>query len=94
MGFIQKIRQFIKSRLISNRPISVMYGYPRGKKTWLTVYHKRRSDEWIFEWDDLFDSGRPKDWDIRERFMNKDWESGATPQEHQEAEKMLKARRL
>lgn len=51
---------------------TIMYGYPRYRKTWLTIYHYRESDKWVFEWDDLFDEGRPKSWgDISEFLMYK-----------------------
>lgn len=40
------------------KKVSVLYGYPAGRTTWLTIYHRRSTDEWIFEWDDLFDDGR------------------------------------
>ncbi|KAA5949709.1 hypothetical protein F3I56_17680, partial [Pantoea sp. VH_25] len=43
---------------LRDEKVSVMYGYPRYKKTWLTIYHYRATDRWVFEWDDLFDAGR------------------------------------
>lgn len=94
MGLIKNLLQIIKPNLVSNRKVSVMYGYPKGRNTWLTIYHKRRTDDWVFEWDDLFDSGRPRDWGNMERVMNKDKKSGATEQEHEEAKRRLKSRGL
>lgn len=71
--------------------VSVMYGYPKYRRTWLTIYHYRESDRWVFEWDDLFDSGRPKSWGPFSDFrMNDDKESGATAEEFKKARKLLK----
>lgn len=68
---------------------SVMYGYPRYKKTWLTIYHCRDTDEWIFEWDDLFDDGRPKSWgSISDFLMYRD--KNVTDEEYNKALLMLK----
>lgn len=39
--------------------IMVLYGYPKYCKIWLTIYHDRITGRYIFEWDDLFDDGRP-----------------------------------
>ena len=78
-----------------DKKVSVLYGYPAYKKTWLTVYHYRGSDKWIFEWDDLFDSGRPKSWgDLSECLMFKNKRSGATEEEFNKAWNMLKDRGL
>lgn len=75
------------------KKISVLYGYPAGRTTWLTIYHRRSTDEWIFEWDDLFDSGRPKSWgDVSQDLMYKDKKSGATKEEFAKARKMLQKR--
>ncbi|EPJ4168887.1 hypothetical protein R2538_003734 [Citrobacter freundii] len=53
--------------------VQVLYGYPANRKTWLTIYHRRKSDTWEFEWDDLFDNGRPKSWgDISNCLMFED----------------------
>lgn len=73
--------------------VSVLYGYPANKKTWLTIYHCRTTDRWIFEWDDLFDSGRPKSmYPLHLNLMYPDKKSGATPEEHAKAMAMLNAR--
>lgn len=75
------------------KKVSVLYGYPPNKKTWLTIYHCRATDRWIFEWDDLFDSGRPKSmYPLHLNLMRPDKKSGATPEEHAKAMAMLKAR--
>ncbi len=71
------------------KKVSVMYGYPNGSNTWLTIYHHRKSDKWEFEWDDLFDSGRPKSWGAGD-FMFKDKKSGASDDEHSHAKSLLK----
>lgn len=69
----------------------IMYGYPPYGKVWLSIYHRRKTDEWIFEWDDLFDEGRPKSWGhISEDFMFS--ENGATQEEVDTARKKLKKR--
>lgn len=75
--------------------VEVLYGYPAYRKTWLTIYHDRRKDKWIFEWDDLFDSGRPADWGpISQCMMFEDKKSGATKDEYLHAWRMLKHRDL
>lgn len=75
------------------KEISVLYGYPAGRTTWLTVYHRRSTDEWIFEWDDLFDEGRPKSWgDIRQCQMYPDHDKGATQEEIAKAREMIRKR--
>ena len=80
---------------LRDEKVSVMYGYPCYRTTWLTVYHYRATDRWEYEWDDLFDSGRPKSWgDISLFLMNKDKKSGATQEEFDEALKRLRARGL
>lgn len=40
--------------------VRVGNGYPAKSKVWLTVYYKRKSKQWSFEWDDLFADPRPK----------------------------------
>ncbi|KAA6046328.1 hypothetical protein F3I27_20020 [Pantoea sp. Bo_2] len=78
---------------LHDEKVSVMYGYPLYKKTWLTIYHYRATDRWVFEWDDLFDAGRPKSWgNISECLMCTDKKSGATDEEFKEAWKRLKKR--
>ena len=80
---------------LRDKKISVMYGYPAGCKTWLTVYYYRATDRWIFEWDDLFDEGRPESMNPASRcFMYRDKKSGATMAEFVEAEIRLKRRGL
>lgn len=75
------------------KKVSVLYGYPAGRTTWLTIYHCRSTDEWIFEWDDLFDDGRPKSWgDVRQCQMYNDKDKGATREEIAEARSMLRER--
>lgn len=75
------------------KKISVLYGYPPGSRTWLTIYHLRSTDEWVFEWDDIFDSGRPYSWgDVSQDLMYKDKDSGATKEEFAKARKMLRKR--
>lgn len=69
--------------------ISVMYGYPRYKRTWLTIYHYRDTDKWLFEWDDLFDDGRPKSWgSISDFLMYRD--KNVTDEEYNKALRILK----
>lgn len=77
--------------LFKEKKVSVMYGYPKGKRVWLNIYHFRKTDEWEFEWDDLFDAGKPKSWG-EGNFMYVDKKSGATPEEHAYAKKLLKNR--
>lgn len=80
---------------LRDKKISVMYGYPAGYKTWLTVYHYRATDRWIFEWDDLFDEGRPESMSPVSRcFMYRDKDEGATMAEFVEAEIRLKRQGL
>ena len=55
--------------MIHGRAITVAYGYPPYKKTWLTIYRRSKSGEFIFEWDDLFADKRPKSWGIEESCM-------------------------
>lgn len=74
--------------------VEVLYGYPAHCRTWLTVYHYRKSDRWIFEWDDLFDEGRPKSWPINQHFLYEDRKSGATREEFEEAWKLCQKRGL
>lgn len=78
-----------------DKKISVLYGYPKYSKKWLNIYYRRGKDEWIFEWDDLFDSGRPASWGhISEclMFFNKD--SGANEDEAITAWALLQKRGL
>ena len=77
--------------LFKKKKVSVMYGYPKGESVWLTIYHHRKKNKWIFEWDDLFDDGKPKSWGDGD-FMYVDKKSGATPEEHAYAKKLLKNR--
>lgn len=75
------------------KKVSVLYGYPSGRTTWLTIYHRRSTNEWIFEWDDLFDSGRPKSWgDVRQCLMYENKKSGATQEEFNKAWELLRKR--
>lgn len=75
------------------KKVSILYGYPAGRTTWLTVYHRRSTDEWIFEWDDLFDEGRPKSWgDVRQCQMYPDHDKGATQEEIAKAREMIRKR--
>lgn len=86
---------FILKELSKDEKVEVLYGYPAYRKTWLTIYHYRRSDKWVFEWDDLFDGGRPKSWgDISLCLMYEDKKSGATREEYAEAWRQLNARGL
>lgn len=80
---------------LRDKKVSVLYGYPSYKKTWLTIYHYRATDRWVFEWDDLFDPGRPKGWgDISKCLMSHDRKSGATQEEFDEAWRRLRQRGL
>lgn len=75
------------------KKVSVLYGYPPGSRTWLTIYHRRSTDEWIFEWDDLFDSGRPKSWgDVRQCLMYPNKDGKVTDEEISKARAMLRER--
>jgi hypothetical protein len=86
---------FLISLKRKDEKVAVLYGYPAYRKTWLTIYHYRDSDRWIFEWDDLFDSGRPKSWgDIRQCLMYEDARHGATSEEFKQAWAMLRRRGL
>lgn len=80
-------------RAKKEKKVSVLYGYPAGRTTWLTIYHRRSTDEWIFEWDDLFDEGRPKSWgDINQCQMYADDEEGASSNEIAKAREMVRER--
>lgn len=46
--------------IIKDPWVKVGYGYPAKSHTWLTVYHRRKADKWVYEWDDLFADSRPK----------------------------------
>ena len=75
--------------------VEVLYGYPAYRKTWLTIYHHRKSDRWVFEWDDLFDSGRPQSWgDISACLMRSSSSEKATKDEINRAWAMLRKRGL
>lgn len=77
---------FIWKEATKDKPVSVIYGYPAYGKTWLTVYHYRRSDRWVFEWDDLFDQGREHPFTpLSKCFLYEDGDSGATQEEFLEA---------
>ncbi|MCH0685612.1 hypothetical protein KVQ01_11335 [Escherichia coli] len=91
MNFIQKIVK----KLTRGEKVQVLYGYPSFKKCWLTVYHYRGSDEWQFEWDDLFADVRPSSWgDISQCLMFDGHKNGATKQEIEKAWDLLKKRNL
>ena len=90
LGFV-----FYKQAFGKGKKVSVLYGYPAYRKTWLTVYHYRKTDKWEFEWDDLFDSGRPSSWGPKSQcLMYEDKKSGATKEEFHKAWAMLNARGL
>lgn len=70
--------------------IPVLYGYPSNSNTWLTLYYNRKTKDWIFEWDDLFDSGRGKEFgDIKKSYMYPDRKGGATEEEIERARHVL-----
>lgn len=78
-----------------DKKVEILYGYPAHRKTWLTIYHRRKSDVWEFEWDDLFDSGRPKSWgDVSRCLMFEDERNGATSEEFKKAWQLLRNRNL
>lgn len=52
-----------------DKKITVIYGYPAYSKVWLTVYHYRKKDLWVFEKDDLFADERPSDWDLNKHYL-------------------------
>lgn len=90
-----KLFKWLFDRFTPDKKIEVLYGYPAYRKTWLTIYHRRKSDRWEFEWDDLFDSGRPKSWgDISECLMFEDKRSGATAEEFNRSWELLRNRNL
>lgn len=70
--------------------IPVLYGYPSNSNTWLTLYYNRKTNGWIFEWDDLFDSGRGKEFgDIKKSYMYPNRKDGATEEEIEDARRIL-----
>lgn len=90
-----KLLKWLINLFTPDEKIEVLYGYPAGRRTWLTIYHRRKSDTWEFEWDDLFDSGRPKSWgDVSECLMFEDRKHGATREEFNAAWQMLRNRNL
>lgn len=52
----------IFKRIFHGKPIPVAFGYPPRSNTWLTIYRRQRTGEWIFECDDLFADERPEDY--------------------------------
>lgn len=94
MFFILAARGIYKEYL-KDEKVEVLYGYPAYHKTWLTVYHYRRTDRWVFEWDDLFDEGRTKVFSpFSQHFLYEDKKSGATQEEFQEAWRRCRDRGL
>ncbi len=90
-----RLLKWLLSVFTPDKKIQVLYGYPANRKTWLTIYHRRKQDVWEFEWDDLFDSGRPKSWgDISECLMFEDKNKGATREEFTKAWQLLRKRNL
>lgn len=93
VGLLVLASYFIWKEVTKEEPISVLYGYPAYNRTWLTVYHYRRSDRWVFEWDDLFDEGRGHPFTpLSKCFLYEDDESGATPEELLEAWRLCRNR--
>ena len=73
--------------------VLVMYGYPKNKTTWLTLYHDRSKDKWIYEWDDLFAPDRPKDWyPLSMHCMYFEEEGAASIDEYRTAMRLLEER--
>lgn len=87
--------RWLVNLLTPDKKIGALYGYPAGRKTWLTIYHRRKSDTWEFEWDNLFDSGRPKSWgDVSECLMFEYRNRGVTREEINTAWQKLRNRNL
>lgn len=59
----------LRCQLGWHKNVSVAYGYPPGRRTWLTIYRCKRCGRYHREWDDLFAEPRPPDWDIRKDTM-------------------------
>lgn len=71
----------------------VIYGYPSHRKTWLTVYINRSTGVWEFEWDDLFDSGRPASmYPLHLNMMVREHTGNATDEEYQTAMELVEGR--
>lgn len=93
LGLLVLICLYASGERLRDKKVSVMYGYPAGETTWLTIYHYRSANRWVLEWDDLFDEGRPKSMrPISQCLMFRDKKSGATVEEFVEAELLLRKR--
>lgn len=77
-------------RLRKGKAVEVAYGYPPYKKTWLTIYRREKSGEFIFEWDDLFADERPKSYELNASYMY--FKKGVTEDIKQQAINHLGAR--
>lgn len=78
-----------------DKKVEVLYGYPAYRKTFLTIYHYRKSDRWVFEWDDRFDYGRPKSFgDISLCLMRANGDGESTKEEIDRAWAILRKRNL
>ena len=77
-------------RLRKGKAVEVAYGYPPYKKTWLTIYRREKSGEFIFEWDDLFADERPKSYELNASYMH--FKKGVAEDIKQQAIKYLGAR--
>ncbi|HEY3987424.1 hypothetical protein [Cedecea sp.] len=77
------------------KPIEILYGYPAYSNTWLTVKYCRQTARYEFDWDEVFDSGRPISWgDVSQCLMLEYKSGGASQDEIDGAWKLLKKRGL
>lgn len=47
-------------RLGFHRHVTVAYGYPPYRRTWLTIRHCAHCGKFVFEWDSVFADSRPE----------------------------------
>lgn len=87
IAIVIAIREWLK-----DKKVTVIYGYPAYSKVWLTVYHYRKKDMWLFERDDLFADERPSDWDINKHYLYGKRGAEATDEEIKKGFELCKER--
>lgn len=78
------------TKKISDKRVEVFSGYPANCTTWLTIYHRRKSDSWSFEWYDKSGCRRPAALgDVSVCLMREVTDRGASDAEHMYARRLL-----
>lgn len=94
LGKILKCFNDWKWKILNNRDIEVLVGYPAYCDEYLTIYYNRVKNKWTFEWDDLFADPRPSKYPIHRCMMVIPLDTEATQEEISYAMTLLRQRGL